>query len=58
MTRDDQVRAIATDLKIRVRIFALKRLALESRRRVRGRRCRFDRELRALIDDDRPNSTQ
>jgi hypothetical protein len=30
MTRDEQVRAVATNLKIRARVFALKRLALYS----------------------------
>ena len=30
MTRDEQVRAVATNLKIRARVFALKRLVLYS----------------------------
>jgi hypothetical protein len=52
MTRDDKVRAIATDLKILARIFALKRLTL-----FEAADAPLNRELRALIDDDDRNST-
>jgi hypothetical protein len=55
MTRDELVRAVATDLKIRARIFALKRLAWASASAFEKADATLHRELRAMIDGDKAN---
>jgi hypothetical protein len=57
-TRDEQIAAIALDLKIRARICGLKQLVLESAAAFERADAMLSRELRAMIDDDRPNSSQ
>ena len=52
MTRDEVVHAIATDLKIRARICALKTLALQSGLVLRSHSATAIDELGALIDGD------
>jgi hypothetical protein len=56
MTRDEQVRTLATDLKIRAWICGLKTLALETAAALRRADVALGNELRALIDDQ-PGST-
>jgi hypothetical protein len=51
MTRDEQVRPIAQDLKVRARICALKDLAMESALAFERADAALSKELRALIDD-------
>ena len=51
MTRAEQVREAATDLKIRACVFRLKHLGMKNRRRVRAHVAVLSKEPRELIDD-------
>jgi hypothetical protein len=55
-SRDEQVQQIALDLRIRSRVFALRRLAALSAGAFEKADAELVRELRKLIDDGKPNS--
>jgi hypothetical protein len=52
MTRDEQVRAIALDIRIKVRLCELRRLAMTSADAYERAEAGLSQELRSLIDDD------
>jgi hypothetical protein len=53
MTRDEQVRVLADDLKIRARIFSLKRLATQTATALDRANSELAEELRAMINDEK-----